>query len=99
MIRRTLLLQLNAAIIATCTRAASSRNSVAAGGAPYHAPARGAENKLVFAGPAFADGPYNSVLGALGSGDKALLSQEGVLTRLYRSPGAQGSAYSLHSAA
>ena len=45
-----------------------------------------------FAGPAFADGPYNSVLGALGSGDKALLSQEGVLTRLYRSPGAQGSA-------
>jgi hypothetical protein len=46
----------------------------------------------MFTGPAFADGPYNSVLGALGSGDKALISQEGVLTRLYRSPGAQGSA-------
>ena len=46
-----------------------------------------------FAGPSFADGPYNSVLGALGSGDKALVSQEGVLTRLYKSAGAQGSAF------
>ena len=48
-----------------------------------------------FSGPAFADGPYNSVLGALGSGDKALLSQDGVLTRLYSSPGAQGSTSAL----
>eukprot|EP01047_Picozoa_sp_COSAG01_P014213 COSAG01_NODE_687_length_14245_cov_40.399548_17_plen_281_part_00 len=44
----------------------------------------------VFTGPAFDDGPYNSALGALGSRDKGILSQEGVLTRLTASDGAAG---------
>jgi hypothetical protein len=44
----------------------------------------------VFAGPAFADGPYNTALGALGSKDKAIVSQEGIITRLYASEGARG---------
>ena len=43
-----------------------------------------------FGGPAFADGPYNSLLGALGSSDKAIISQEGIITRLYTSTGAAG---------
>lgn len=49
-----------------------------------------AHASLPFAGPAFADGPYNSVLGALGSRDKAIVSQEGQFTRLFASDGATG---------
>eukprot|EP01052_Picozoa_sp_SAG31_P011323 SAG31_NODE_638_length_13329_cov_13.538095_18_plen_267_part_00 len=39
---------------------------------------------------AFADGPFNAVLGGLGSRDKAVISQEGQLTRLFASAGAAG---------